>query len=290
MTSLRSELLTRMLPADQQHIVNLYRRMPRAHLHLDWRTLEAWLPDPDLNGWVLRRGNRIHAFLGAAVNRIAPDQTDDLGAWLRMIVPAGVNDGTLDGLWHALRDSLHAQGVNEVAVLALDEWVELPIAKWGFEVSTAVVTMRRIQGPQPTQPEPPLRTRPASVADMPAIAQLDASAFGKLWHYNLTMLRFAQLHAASFTVLEDAGRILGYQLSTAHAKSGHLARLAVTPDVQGQGLGALLLGDMMRHFEEQGMTTLTVNTQEDNIRSQRLYKRFGFDYIGFKVPVWTVSI
>jgi ribosomal-protein-alanine N-acetyltransferase len=207
-----------------------------------------------------------------------------------MIIPAGVADGTLDSLWHALCNSLHEQGVNEVAVLALDEWVEPLIAKWGFKVSTAVVTMRRVQGPQPAQSEPPLRIRPASAADMTTIAQLDASAFGKLWHYNEAMLRFAQLHAATFTVLENAERILGYQLSTAHAKNGHLARLAVTPDVQGQGLGELLLGSMIRHFEQRDMTTLTVNTQEDNTRSQRLYKRFGFDYVGFKVPVWTVPI
>jgi ribosomal protein S18 acetylase RimI-like enzyme len=84
--------------------------------------------------------------------------------------------------------------------------------------------------------------------------------------------------------------VLGYQLSTSHSRDGHLARLAVLPDFQGRGLGGMLIGEMVRFFEGRGVTTLTVITQEDNLASQHLYRRLGFDYTGHRVPVWSINL
>ena len=91
-------------------------------------------------------------------------------------------------------------------------------------------------------------------------------------------------------MLEDGQQILGYQLSTWHIDTGHLARLAIRPERQGQGLGALLVGQMIRFFIERNIHHITVNTQENNTTSQRLYLRLGFKPVGHSVAYWSTDL
>jgi ribosomal protein S18 acetylase RimI-like enzyme len=103
-------------------------------------------------------------------------------------------------------------------------------------------------------------------------------------------LRFARKIAAVHTVAVLDNEIVGYQLSTQYRQSGHLARLAVSPDMQGFGIGAALLDDMIRRFLRRRVRTVTVNTQESNVRSQRLYEQYGFRRNGYDLPVYTINL
>jgi ribosomal protein S18 acetylase RimI-like enzyme len=62
--------------------------------------------------------------------------------------------------------------------------------------------------------------------------------------------------------------------------------LAVLPDMQGKRIGAVLLDNLISKFNRRGVRSLTVNTQQSNIRSQRLYARYGFHRNGFDLPIW----
>jgi ribosomal protein S18 acetylase RimI-like enzyme len=66
--------------------------------------------------------------------------------------------------------------------------------------------------------------------------------------------------------------------------------LAILPAAQGQGVGAQLLSDMVMRFTRRGFRSFTVNTQETNERSQRLYQRFGFVRNGYDLPVWFIHL
>jgi ribosomal-protein-alanine N-acetyltransferase len=153
-----------------------------------------------------------------------------------------------------------------------------------------VITLRRETGPIPDPPQPPLTIREVSISELDAIAGLDAGAFEPIWHHNRAALESASRQAATFTVIENGREMLGYQLSTWHMDSGHLARLAIRPDRQGQGLGAALVGGMLRFFAERDIAMITVNTQADNTTSQRLYRRLGFEASGHSVPFWSIDL
>jgi ribosomal protein S18 acetylase RimI-like enzyme len=84
--------------------------------------------------------------------------------------------------------------------------------------------------------------------------------------------------------------MVGYQLSTTFRSTGHLARLAVLPSMQGQGVGSALLDDMIRRFGRHDILTVTVNTQSGNYRSQRLYHHYGFRRNGYDLPVWQADL
>jgi ribosomal protein S18 acetylase RimI-like enzyme len=66
--------------------------------------------------------------------------------------------------------------------------------------------------------------------------------------------------------------------------------LAVTPEAQGKGIGSALVADALRRFFRRGIYTMTVNTQANNHRSQRLYHLFGFERNGNDLPVWSIRL
>jgi ribosomal-protein-alanine N-acetyltransferase len=70
-----------------------------------------------------------------------------------------------------------------------------------------------------------------------------------------------------------------------YGRQAHLTRLAVHPDYQGQGLGAQLLYRAITDALGRGCSLITLNTQENNYRSQALYQRFGFVYTRQRIPV-----
>lgn len=272
-------------------MLTLFQQRPRQHVHLDWKGLDAWLTDPSLHCWVRRRNGAIQSLLGATVY-LPPAGQGDGTAWLRLILPATPigTDPSLETIWQALCHDLARAGVKEIALLELDPWIASLGASWGFKRVNAIVTMRREDGDIPAPPAPPLRIREVTLSDLDRVAEIDAAAFEPLWRYDLATLEAAYPNAATFSLLEREGEALGYQLSTRHGNIGHLTRLAVVPKAQGQGLGGLLIGEMFRHFAGLEITTFTVNTQEDNHRSQRLYRRLGFEFIGSGVPVWTLRL
>jgi ribosomal protein S18 acetylase RimI-like enzyme len=59
----------------------------------------------------------------------------------------------------------------------------------------------------------------------------------------------------------------------------------VDPVCQGEGVGHAIVTDLMRQVRKRGYYRLTVNTQEDNERSYRLYRRLGFMLTGDRYPV-----
>jgi ribosomal protein S18 acetylase RimI-like enzyme len=285
--------ITRLNNTDHPRIVQLFRRMPRQHTHLDWRTLQDWLADPALRCWVAARDGSIEAMLGATIE--VSDQSspgESTAAWLRFAVPPlwGAESSVFNALWAALRQDLLDAGVHHVGVLDIDGWIGRYAKTWGFKQTNAVLTLRRQCTSVPLSLTVDADVRSATLADLPAVVCVDTAAFEPLWRYNQEDLAAAVRQAATFTVAEVDGEIVAYQLSTRYAGSAHLARLAVRPEYQGRKLGGILTHRMICLFLAQGINVITVNTQADNHQSQRLYLRYGFEFTGHRVPVWTQAL
>ena len=122
--------------------------------------------------------------------------------------------------------------------------------------------------------------------DLPEVNEIDKIAFEPLWHNSLESLTLAFNQSSLSTVAENPTQLIGYQISTAIPLSGHLARLAVRPEIQRQHIGYSLVYDMMAHFKKQGAWRITVNTQDDNFASLALYDKIGFRRTGEQFPVF----
>jgi len=65
--------------------------------------------------------------------------------------------------------------------------------------------------------------------DLPAVAEVDASAFDHLWKNTLPALEQAYPQSVIATVAEMEGKTIGYQISTRNPNGVHLARLQYDP-------------------------------------------------------------
>jgi len=176
-------------------------------------------------------------------------------------------------------------GAAMLTYVGTEDWLARRLSSAGFTIAESVVTLLRAGADvPPLQPDSPIRIRRPDEADIAAIARVDKEAFPTEWHYGESALRRA-LHANDvFLLAEDVG-IIGYAYGDVQAGSAHLTRLAIHPDRQGHGVGAALLAEAMRQFQERGAWWITLNTQRGNAISQRLYQRFGFQPIGQSVPL-----
>ena len=271
--------------SDLQKLANLIHFEAHIHRHLDYRPPLDWVGDhPFL---VLEQSGTIAAALACPPD---PPQV----AWIRLFAAS-----TRVQIWRAW-ETLWAEAMAHlqeqsrpcsIAAIPMHKWFEELLVKSSFEY-THSITM--LSWDYQILPEPPARNsislRPMTANDLVAVQQVDEASFSPIWQNSLPYLELAFRQAAIASVAERNGPMVGYQISTATPAGGHLARLAVDPRMQGQGIGRQLLHDLLAQFIRRGANCVTVNTQKDNSASLALYKRMGFKLSGEEYPVYQMNL
>jgi len=272
------------VPQDQHQIANLMFFESHVHRHLDWRAPLEWLGHPYY--WVIEDKGRILAALAC------PQDPDGI-AWVRLFAHArdlSLNDAWT-ALWETAQRDIAQNGGAIVAMIAMHQWLSDLLIRNDFTHTQSIIMLEwKGSAVSPWTLGEGLTIRSMQPDDLPAVAELDASAFMPLWQNPLDALEKALPQATAATVVEDAEGLVGYQISTANPFGAHLARLAVRPDAQRRGLGSLIVTDLIRRLKEKGVARLTVNTQSDNHASLALYKKMGFVQTGEKFPVYCYSV
>lgn len=112
--------------------------------------------------------------------------------------------------------------------------------------------------------------------DMGALLTIEEACFEELWRYNaISFTDIATTHPY-FVVVELNGKVVGYQFNALDGNSGYLIRIAVHPSVNSRGIGARLMAEAIRFFEQTHTTRIMLNTEENNTHAHRLYEWFGF--------------
>jgi ribosomal-protein-alanine N-acetyltransferase len=120
---------------------------------------------------------------------------------------------------------------------------------------------------------------PNEQSDLPALLSIEEACFENIWRYSA--LGFSDIAATHpyFVVAERDGNVLGYQFNALDGDSGYLVRIAVHPSAEHQGIGARLLAEAIRFFQQAHVSRILLNTQEENVHAHRLYEWFGFERI-----------
>ena len=189
---------------------------------------------------------------------------------------------------------LHPSGQGHLLIAYADaDWLRPPLYQAGFRLAEEVqfFELTRLPRWQPSTDSPmsALQFRPAQVADLSILAEMDAITFPALWHFDATALQ-EMLLTSRLQIGTVDREIVGYSALTTSEKIAHLARLAVSPNFQGHGLGKQLLTEALLYAQAHGIDTVVLNTQVHNRTAQHLYRAFGFRPTGRVTPVLTKRV
>jgi ribosomal protein S18 acetylase RimI-like enzyme len=272
----------RATPQDHYQISNLLFHESHTHRHLDWRSVLEWIGTQ--NFWVLDE----HGFVSAAF--ACPEDPPNV-AWIRLFTyhPHHNADVAWSALWSNICNSIFYNNPNIcVSAIVLKPWFQNILLQNSFEQRQNIVLLKMRIGNFALRTQPAhIHIRPMTELDFSAVASLDLQAFGPFWHNTLDSLQRAYAQAIYATVAENDSKIIGYQISTGNHFGAHLARLAVVPEAQGQGVASALVSNLLQKLSLNPNGNLSVNTQDDNFSSLALYQKMGFTKTGEHFPVLT---
>lgn len=270
---------------DQKQLASLIHFETYVHRHLDWRPPLEWIEyEPFL---VAELDQKI---IGALACPPDPPSV----AWIRLFATAATYSlkPNWDMLWKEARYRLGGfENVKSVAAIPLWHWFTSLLRSSGFKETYRVVMLTWDRGSKlPILPPTDAVLRPMCIDDLERVHQIDSAAFMPVWRNSIDALELAYRQAAVATVAELDDRMVGYQISTSTPMGGHLARLAVLPELQGRNIGFSLVCDALQQFDRRGAQRVTVNTQTDNIVSLALYRKAGFKTSAEEYPIYQLSV
>lgn len=184
-----------------------------------------------------------------------------------------------------------------VILQAQGHWLQAPLTRSGFNLIDGVRYYKFTQSVVPEAPSA-ARLALAGPAELSILAQLDAETFPPIWHMDEGALAGLLFNSRMQVAYLDGGAV-GYAALTLNgafddpdtaSPSAFLARLAVHPRAQGQGVGRQLLADSVAYAVGQGHSPIYLNTQVSNEQSQRLYEGMGFRSMNQVFQVYVTEI
>lgn len=286
---------------DARAITNLLRKGTYSHLHADWHYPADWLGS---DGFVVLDLAETETMLATpaptlfsrpleleACLAVAADPPP--AAWVRVAALANsqMAEQKMSAMFAFVNDYLKKERVRQIYWLLVESWPDTLLHELGFVQVNFVETYVKSDTQVPHAKEVPgLIIRAVSDRDMPRLEQIEREAFEPLWRHSASSLRLAWRHALSFDVAELEGQVVGYQLSSPAESGAHLARMTIAPPRQGRGIGTQLLAHACANYRQLGLSHISLNTQADNLASQRLYRHFGFRPNGQRFPIWVVDL
>ena len=268
---------------DQEGLLHLLRDAQSIHRHLDWHQPLEWLGEEPF--WLMENTQCLQAALAMPA--------DPPGvAWIR-IFACLQSARTLEAWQTLLEKSLlfYSNQPANIAAIGLTTWFSSLLRSSGFREYQDIIVLQHslTDACLGTPKRPGITIRPIRSTDMESVLHADQAAFENIWQVSAQGLAHACQIATYTSVAEMDGRVIGYQLSTSTPFSGHLARLAVLPEYQHNGIGTALVQDLQEYFLNMGIGELTVNTQNTNTTSLHLYQKLGFALTGERFPVYLLE-
>ena len=115
--------------------------------------------------------------------------------------------------------------------------------------------------------------------DVSAVAELEKKCFAVPWSEKSFHDEMKNKLAVYFVAKSD-GRCIGYAGFWNVSGEGGITNVAVLPEYRRQGIGSMLIAQMIKTAMQLKLDLLTLEVRKSNIAAQGLYKKYGFDIIG----------
>lgn len=118
-----------------------------------------------------------------------------------------------------------------------------------------------------------------TLEDVPEIAALEKVCFKVPWSEKSFRDEMSN-KLAIYRVAKDNGKCIGYAGFWNVSGEGGITNVAVLPEYRRQGIGSMLIAEMIKTAEALKLDLLTLEVRKSNTAAQGLYSKFDFEIIG----------
>lgn len=116
--------------------------------------------------------------------------------------------------------------------------------------------------------------------DIETLGRLERELFPTdAWPLEMFYAEFFQPDTRRYLVAEIDGEMVGYAGLMVIDTTADIQTIGVLPRVEGQGIGRVMLTELLDEAVRRGAGTAMLEVRADNPRAQKLYVRFGFERI-----------
>lgn len=123
-----------------------------------------------------------------------------------------------------------------------------------------------------------INTRQARPEDALAMYELEKESFSHPWRLEEFISDLSSNEAANYLLAEKDGQILAYAGLWSVIDEGHIVSVAVRKGYRKQGLGTLLMRQLLK--QDPALKAFTLEVKETNLPAIRMYESLGFKYAG----------
>jgi [ribosomal protein S18]-alanine N-acetyltransferase len=111
--------------------------------------------------------------------------------------------------------------------------------------------------------------------DIPAIMEIERSSFTTPWSEISFLSEIYKKNGISKVVYVE-GKLIGYICANHVLHESHLLNLAVHQDFRKQGVGTILMNEILGGLKKKGCVFVYLEVRASNTGAQAFYGRFGF--------------
>ncbi len=125
-----------------------------------------------------------------------------------------------------------------------------------------------------------VRFRPMSLADVPAVAEVERASYAFPWTEGV--FRDCVRVGYFCRVIEAAGSVGGYGIMSCGAGEAHILNICVRSDLRSGGVGGALMMYLLDRARELHMQDVFLEVRPSNTVAIRLYEHLGFVRVGLR--------
>jgi ribosomal-protein-alanine N-acetyltransferase len=134
-------------------------------------------------------------------------------------------------------------------------------------------------------PAPAIRTMGSK--DLESVLAIEQASFGSPWTFNMLQQELNLSFSRHLVISQSEHGIVGYIIFWIIHDETQLQRIAVKSNLRGQGIGSLLIREMIRMCALENVTQGSLEVRSSNDPALLLYKKFGFGVSGIRKGYYT---
>ena len=132
-----------------------------------------------------------------------------------------------------------------------------------------------------------ITVRPMVMTDVDGVMAVEHDSFLTPWSRSAFEEELAQNRLARYIVAEENGAIVGYAGTWLVINEAHVTDVAVSSQRRREGIGRLLMQNLMELARENEMESMTLEVRVSNAAARHLYQQLGFVEAGIRKNYYT---